>query len=281
MELDLDLGVPGQCYCGKLFSLKSFERCTGLALDGGFVFARVFGVCSWLAFVSKVGFRRLFDFAGLRVLGWVTFGLMLALPFFAQSLSSQTAFDGEGKERNLCKALETRLSDPDRYIPLERDFVKGCTDSEIVVIFSDTWPQFVSNHIEYVDRDGIPVNFYRALRAKEQGEDFQAIYLSDIVFQKVIGVFLESGDAKRGGIYTSLIVKWRNEIISSLVEDPEGWVESLEESERDYLKRMGLERYFSVVSPEDIIICLLTSDPLIGEIRTIVESRKFTECLDE
>ena len=228
-----------------------------------------------------MGIRQLGCFAKLRSLGGITLGFVLIIPFLSQPLSSQATSGEESKERNFCTALEASLSSPDRHIPLERDLVKGCSYSELVIIFSESWPQLVSNHIEYVDHDGVPVNFYRALQAKQQGDTVQAIHFADVVFQKVIRIFWGVGDVKRGGIYTSLVVSWRNEIIASLAAGSAGWVTSLEQSEREYLKIMGLDKYFSLVSPGDIFVCLLTSDPGFGDVEHILESKKFRKCLDE
>lgn len=226
-------------------------------------------------------FRLLLDFAKIRVAGLMPLCLVLVIGFLFSTLFSPAARGNENDERTLCPALEARLANPDRYIPLEKEAVPGCSYSELVIIFSDSWPQFVSNHIEYVDRDGVPVNFFRALRVKEEGDFIQAVRFSDVVFQKVIGVFLKAGDAERGGIYSVLIVSWRNELISALAVNSADWVEFLKESERGYLKKMGLEGFSSEVAPGVIFVCLLMSDPQIGDLQTILESRKFRECLLE
>lgn len=234
-----------------------------------------------MTFVPRVRFLFFLDFAKTRLADLKPICLFWVIGFLFSTLFSPAARGNENDERPLCPALETRLANPDRFIPLEKEAVPGCSYIELTIIFSDSWPQFVSNHIEYVDRDGVPVNFFRALRAKEEGNFVQAVRFSDLVFQKVIGVFLQSGDARRGGIYSILIVSWRNELISSLAGNSADWVEFLKESERGYLKKMGLEGFSSEVAPGVIFVCLLMSDPQIGGLQPILESRKFRECLLE
>ncbi|MEM1075544.1 MAG: hypothetical protein AAGI36_13865 [Pseudomonadota bacterium] len=189
--------------------------------------------------------------------------LQLITPVSADSLT----------QSDLCPAIYAKLDSSYPYAkPLESDY-SGCTLVERVIVFSNTWPQYVANFAEYMETSGFPYLIHKSFVEFDRSMGASSLRHSELALENALQFFERSNDPIRKSVYTHFIGAWIIENSPTVPETREQFsLSDKASSSLSYLK--DLDR-----SSRQILICLLISDPFLADFQVIANSHHFKSCI--
>lgn len=165
-----------------------------------------------------------------------------------------------------CAAAEAWLDGQDWQ---EGDDLEGCSPLENILLKSTNWADYAESFQQDINIIGFPVMLGMSLNSEAEGRAQNAFYYADMAIEEATAFFTRGEDGLRGKSYTYLIRSWRNSLIDLYVplEQP-----TFVLGELAYVT--GGDRGHIV-----FLQCLVMSDPFVGPISRVLESKRFRGCL--
>lgn len=192
------------------------------------------------------------------------FGLVVCLLvglFSIGDASAETIVKGSP-----CAATEAWLDGQDWQ---EGDDLTGCSDLEHILLRTQNWADYAAGFQQEINIIGFPVMLDMSLNSEAAGRAQNAFYYADMAIEEATVFFTKGEDGLRGKSYGYLIRSWRNSLIDLYVplEQP-----TFVLGELTYVT--GGDRGHIV-----FLQCLAMSDPFVGPISRVLESKRFRGCL--